>query len=74
MWSEAISGKLEKLLALGEQFVPGSDHDHFCMPTAVTVVQDGSIFIADGYCNNRVLKFNKDGRFLAKWGEPYYIG
>uniref|UniRef100_A0A9J2PRR0 Peptidylglycine monooxygenase n=1 Tax=Ascaris lumbricoides TaxID=6252 RepID=A0A9J2PRR0_ASCLU len=68
------NGKLEKLLALGEQFVPGSDHDHFCMPTAVTVVQDGSIFIADGYCNNRVLKFNKDGRFLAKWGEPYYIG
>ncbi|VDM43283.1 unnamed protein product [Toxocara canis] len=68
------NGKLEKLLVLGEQFVPGSDHGHFCMPTAVTVIQDGSIYIADGYCNSRVLKFDKEGRFLTKWGEPYYNG
>ncbi|VDK48630.1 unnamed protein product [Anisakis simplex] len=66
------NGKLQKQFALGEQFVPGSDHKHFCKPTAVTTLQDGSIFVADGYCNSRVLKFDKDGRFLTKWGEPSY--
>jgi sugar lactone lactonase YvrE len=28
----------------------------------------GNIFISDGYCNNRVVKYDKNGRFLAQVG------
>ena len=37
----------------------GSDKNHFCKPAGVVVFKiDGSIYVADGYCNNRV-KWNK---------------
>jgi hypothetical protein len=28
----------------------------------------GNIFISDGYCNNRVVKYSPDGRFITKVG------
>ena len=28
----------------------------------------GNIFISDGYCNNRVVKYDKNGRFVAQAG------
>jgi len=31
--------------------------------------KDGSIFVADGYGNSRVAKFDKDGNFVKSWGE-----
>ena len=47
------------LITLGERFVPGSDDDHFCKPTAVAVSQDTrSFFVSDGYCNSRVIKYS----------------
>ena len=39
-------------------------------PCAVTVVPDGSIFIADGYGANYVLKFDKDRKFVKAFGGP----
>lgn len=57
------------LLTLGEAFTPGSDHAHFCQPTDVAVdPQSGNIFVSDGYCNARILKFSADGRYLSEWG------
>lgn len=56
------------LLTIGERFVPGSDNNHLCKPTAVAVQTDGSVFVADGYCNARVLKLAHDGRVLATLG------
>ncbi len=45
---------------------PGSG---FSSPTDVTWDADGNIYIADGIdSNNRVAKFDKDGRFLLHWG------
>lgn len=56
------------LLALGEAFTPGSDSRHFCKPTDVAVDPDtGNIFISDGYCNARILKFSADGGYLSEW-------
>ncbi|KAK2718372.1 peptidyl-glycine alpha-amidating monooxygenase-like [Artemia franciscana] len=56
-------------LVLGEAFKPGSDEKHFCKPTSVAIShQDGSIFIADGYCNSRIVKFDSQGNFVAQWG------
>ncbi|XP_019750101.1 peptidyl-glycine alpha-amidating monooxygenase isoform X1 [Hippocampus comes] len=57
------------LLSLGEAFKPGSDHNHFCQPTDVAVdYETGNIFVSDGYCNARILKFSADGRYLSEWG------
>ena len=39
-------------------------------PCAVTVGPDGSIFIADGYGANFVLKFDKDRKFVKAFGGP----
>ena len=39
-------------------------------PCAVTVAPDGSIFIADGYGANYVLKFDKDRKFVKAFGGP----
>jgi hypothetical protein len=39
-------------------------------PCAVTVAPDGSIFIADGYGSNYVLKFDKDRKFVKAFGGP----
>jgi sugar lactone lactonase YvrE len=40
----------------------------FCRPTDVAWDPQGNIFVSDGYCNNRVVKFDKDGRFVAQAG------
>jgi DNA-binding beta-propeller fold protein YncE len=39
-------------------------------PCAVTVGPDGSIFVADGYGSNYVLKFDKDRNFIKAFGGP----
>jgi hypothetical protein len=39
-------------------------------PCAVTVAPDGSIFIADGYGANYVLKFDKERKFVKAFGGP----
>jgi hypothetical protein len=40
----------------------------FCRPTDVAWDGAGNIFVSDGYCNNRVVKYDKDGRYLAQSG------
>ena len=39
-------------------------------PCAVTVGPDGSIFVADGYGANYVLKYDKDRKFVKAFGGP----
>jgi len=52
--------------AVGEPLVPGEDTAHFCKPTHVAVLADGSFYVADGYCNSRVLRFDAHGGFLSE--------
>ena len=40
----------------------------FCRPTDVGFDPQGNIFVSDGYCNNRIVKFDKSGRFVAQAG------
>ncbi len=42
----------------------------FHSPTGVGVAKSGEIFVADGYGNARVHKFNPQGKLLLSWGEP----
>ena len=48
---------------MGVAFESGHDEKHFCKPTDVAVSEKtGDFFVADGYCNSRILKFSSDGR------------
>jgi hypothetical protein len=47
---------------------PPDNNYTLCRPTDVAWDQQDNIFISDGYCNNRVLKYSPTGKFLAKNG------
>jgi len=53
---------------IGERLVKGTDGYHFGRPTDIAWLPDGTFFITDGYINTRVLKYDKDGKFLMTWG------
>ena len=42
------AGKKEADIVLGEKLKRGTDHEHFCKPTDVTVLPTGEFFVADG--------------------------
>lgn len=63
-------GELEPSLIFGQEFEPGPGVKHLCKPTHVAVSSTGEIFIADGYCNSRVLKFNAAGGLLRVIPNP----
>ena len=46
----------------------GTPGDLFNQPTDVAWDAAGDIFVADGYRNSRVAKFDKNGRFIKSWG------
>jgi len=47
----------------------GAPGDSFNRPTDVAWDSDGNIFIADGYDNSRIAKFDKDGKYIKSWGQ-----
>jgi DNA-binding beta-propeller fold protein YncE len=53
---------------LGVAGVAGEDDKHFGRPTDIAWLKDGTFFVSDGYTNTRVVKFDKDGKFLMAWG------
>jgi hypothetical protein len=57
------------LQTLGEPNVHASDDKHFYRPTFMAWLPDGTFFVADGYANTRVVKFDKNGKYLLAWGE-----
>ena len=59
------------LLTLGKPNKPGNGPDEFNAPSAVVTAPNGDIFVADGHggkTNARVVKFDKDGKFIKTWG------
>lgn len=58
------------VMSLGEFRVPGNDDRHFGRPTDIAWLPDGTFFVSDGYTNTRVVKFDKNGKFLMAWGQP----
>ena len=59
------------LMVLGaRQGSPGNNDskDAFNEPTNIAFAPGGDFFISDGYVNQRVIHFNKDGEYLNHWG------
>ncbi|MBC7853368.1 MAG: hypothetical protein IAF94_08035 [Pirellulaceae bacterium] len=61
------SGQL--LLTLGTDGSPGTGHNQFNRPANVAFGPAGEIYVADGYGNSRVMKFDRTGKFLKTWGD-----
>ncbi|KYN08474.1 PREDICTED: peptidyl-alpha-hydroxyglycine alpha-amidating lyase 1-like [Cyphomyrmex costatus] len=59
---------LKPSMTLGEAFVPGNSASTFCKPTDVAVHTNGDFFVSDGYCNSRIVKYNKNGELILQWG------
>lgn len=62
---------LKPSMILGEAFVPGNDETRFCCPTDVAVHSNGDFFVSDGYCNSRIIKYNKNGELILVWGRHW---
>jgi hypothetical protein len=54
---------------IGEPNVHASDDRHFYRPTFMAFQPDGSMYVADGYANTRVVKLDRNGKFVTAWGE-----
>ena len=60
----------KKLLqTIGTPNAPGADATHFYRPTFMAWAPNGDFYVADGYQNTRVVKFDRTGKFLMTWGE-----
>ncbi|VVC40235.1 Hypothetical protein CINCED_3A021642 [Cinara cedri] len=57
-------GALRPSLTFGKRFENGKGYRTLCQPTSVAIASGGDIFIADGYCNSRVLKYSSRGELL----------
>jgi hypothetical protein len=58
----------EILLTLGTDGIPGDDAAHLNKPTDMAIAASGDVFVSDGYGNNRVVHFDRHGRYVKEWG------
>jgi DNA-binding beta-propeller fold protein YncE len=63
------------LMTLGKKGVAGPGPGEFDAPTEVAIAPNGAVFVADGHTggglaigNARIMKFDKNGKFLKTWG------
>jgi DNA-binding beta-propeller fold protein YncE len=66
-----LSPSGEVLLTLGRAGVSGAGRELFTGPSAVMTSPAGDIYVLDGHGadgNNRVVKFDRAGRYLVEWG------
>jgi hypothetical protein len=64
------------LMTLGKKGVAGPGEDEFDAPTDVAVAPNGDIFVGDGHSgggtatgNARIVKFDKNGKYIKAWGK-----
>jgi sugar lactone lactonase YvrE len=60
------------LMVLGHLGQPGNGRGFLSMPTDVAITPNGDIYVTDGHggaSNDRIMKYSKDGNFIATWGK-----
>jgi DNA-binding beta-propeller fold protein YncE len=65
-----LSPKLDKfLMQLGTTNEKGDDATHFNLPSGIAILHNGNIIVTDGYGNNRVVLFDRNGKFIKQVGK-----
>src|SRR5262245_61003969 len=65
-----LSPKLDKfLLQLGTTNEKGNDATHLNLPSGIAILHSGNMIVTDGYGNNRVILFSKEGKFIKQVGK-----
>lgn len=59
----------ELLRTLGTPDEAGDDEQRLNKPTDMAITPDGDVFVSDGYGNNRLVHFDRNGRFVKAWGK-----
>jgi sugar lactone lactonase YvrE len=64
------------LMRLGKAGVAGKEEGEFIAPNDVAIAPNGDIFVAEGHSsggrvptNDRIQKFDKNGKFIMMWGK-----
>jgi len=57
------------VMTVGEFRVRGDDKTHLGGPTGIAFLPNGDFYVSDGYKNSRVVKFDKNGKYLLAWGK-----
>ena len=63
----ALNDTSKPILTIGQQNEPGKDKTHFCQPSDIAVLRSGDFYVSDGYCNSRIVKYSRDGKYLMEW-------
>ncbi len=61
-------GRVLMLLGRIDTPVDNNTGGGFNEPSGVIFAPNGDMYVSDGYVNSRVVKFNKDGEELLRWG------
>jgi DNA-binding beta-propeller fold protein YncE len=62
-----VSPKMDKfLMQLGTTMEKGTDATHLDLPSGIAVLKSGNIVVTDGYGNNRVILYDKTGKFIKQ--------
>ena len=56
------------LQTLGVEGVTAEDETHFGKPQDIAFLPDGSVLVADGLTNARVVKLDKNGKYVSSFG------
>jgi DNA-binding beta-propeller fold protein YncE len=57
------------LLTVGTPNEAGADQTHMNQPNDVAIAANGDLYVSDGYGNDRVVVFDKAGKYLRSWGK-----
>ena len=65
-----LSPTMDKfLMQLGTTMEKGNDATHFNLPSGIAILKNGNMVVTDGYGNNRVVLFDKTGKFIKQVGK-----
>jgi len=57
------------LMTVGTPDQAGEDQTHMNQPNDVAFASNGDLYVSDGYGNDRVVVFDKNGKFVRAWGK-----
>lgn len=60
----------ELLMTLGKEGEAGTTDDTFDRPADIAFGPNDELYVADGYGNSRVVKYDAEGNFVTTWGTP----